>query len=104
MISIGTFLTSVVLSIQGRRQYGRMPPLCVRYWFFTKINKWVWLEVPPQLEMLWEELDDHPTTVVKRTHQEKRRKIEEKRRKQQVFLRLVKLCKFNFPEIKDWSS
>ncbi|KAE9551089.1 hypothetical protein FO519_005704 [Halicephalobus sp. NKZ332] len=62
VISIGTFLTSVVLSIQGRRQYGRMPPLCVRLWFFTRINKWVWLEIPPQLEMLWEELDDHPST------------------------------------------
>jgi len=82
VISIGTFLTSVVLSIQGRRQYGRMPPLCVRYWFFTRINKWIWLEVPPQLDMLWEELDDHPATAMKRDYHEKKRKREEKFKKQ----------------------
>uniref|UniRef100_A0A914C7A1 Uncharacterized protein n=1 Tax=Acrobeloides nanus TaxID=290746 RepID=A0A914C7A1_9BILA len=60
LISVGTFLTSVILSIQGRRQYGKLPPLKIRYWFFTKIIHLVGLSVPPNLLQLWEELDDHP--------------------------------------------
>uniref|UniRef100_A0A1I7XWL0 Acetylcholine receptor subunit alpha-type deg-3 n=1 Tax=Steinernema glaseri TaxID=37863 RepID=A0A1I7XWL0_9BILA len=60
IVSIGTFLTSIVLSIQGRRQYGRIPPLVVRYLFFVQFIKWVCLSVPPQLLKIWEELDDHP--------------------------------------------
>ncbi|TMS34074.1 hypothetical protein L596_001728 [Steinernema carpocapsae] len=60
IVSIGTFLTSIVLSIQGRRQYGRLPPLIIRYLFFIQFVKWVCLSVPPQLLKIWEELDDHP--------------------------------------------
>jgi hypothetical protein len=60
IISIGTFLTSVILSIQGRRQYGRMPPLFIRYLFFTRVTTWVCLAIPPQLSMLWDELNDYP--------------------------------------------
>jgi nicotinic acetylcholine receptor len=70
IISIGTFLTSVILSIQGekihsilshlilgRRQYGKIPPLLVRYWFFFRATHWLWLSVPPPLSALWDEMD-----------------------------------------------
>ncbi|CAD5217560.1 unnamed protein product [Bursaphelenchus xylophilus] len=60
IISIGTFLTSVILSIQGRRQYGKVPPIYVRYWFFCKFTAWFCVGVPPPLAVLWEELHDHP--------------------------------------------
>lgn len=57
IISIGTFLTSVILSIQGRRQYGQLPALHLRYWFFMRITKWLCLEIPPQLSAIWEEMN-----------------------------------------------
>ncbi|KAI1727934.1 neurotransmitter-gated ion-channel ligand binding domain-containing protein [Ditylenchus destructor] len=74
IISIGTFLTSVILSIQGRRQYGRLPPLGIRFVFFVKLVDWLCLSVPPQLYMLWEELNDHPYItyneyIAKKEHQ-----------------------------------
>ncbi|VDL84342.1 unnamed protein product [Nippostrongylus brasiliensis] len=57
IISIGTFLTSVVLSVQSRRQYGRNPPIYIRYYFFVVIPSFIYLSVPPALEKLWAELD-----------------------------------------------
>uniref|UniRef100_A0A7E4VY85 Acetylcholine receptor subunit alpha-type deg-3 n=1 Tax=Panagrellus redivivus TaxID=6233 RepID=A0A7E4VY85_PANRE len=71
IISIGTFLTSVILSIQGRRQYGKMPPLTIRYLFFHKWIMFVWMRAPPQLQLLWDELDDHPQTAYLRFCEEK---------------------------------
>uniref|UniRef100_A0A915DLG0 Uncharacterized protein n=1 Tax=Ditylenchus dipsaci TaxID=166011 RepID=A0A915DLG0_9BILA len=64
IISIGTFLL-VYLSIQGRRQYGKVPPLIIRYIFFVKIVNFLCLLVPPQLFMIWEEMDDHPSITYK---------------------------------------
>ncbi|KAI6197450.1 hypothetical protein M3Y94_01226000 [Aphelenchoides besseyi] len=60
IISIGTFLTSVILSIQGRRQYGQLPPLYIRYWLFVHCTHWFFVSIPPPLSMLWEEMNDHP--------------------------------------------
>ncbi|GMT15309.1 hypothetical protein PFISCL1PPCAC_6606 [Pristionchus fissidentatus] len=60
IISIGTFLTSVILSIQGRRQYGRCPPRVIRQIFFVWMTKMLWLDVPLPLKKLWEEMDDSP--------------------------------------------
>ncbi|KAK6041769.1 hypothetical protein COOONC_20726, partial [Cooperia oncophora] len=57
IVSIGTFLTSVVLSVQSRRQYGRNPPLYIRYYFFVVIPSFIYVSVPPALETLWSELD-----------------------------------------------
>ncbi|CAD5213040.1 unnamed protein product [Bursaphelenchus okinawaensis] len=69
IISIGTFLTSVILSIQGRRQYGKLPPVYIRYWFFSKFTVWFCVGIPPPLAVLWEELHDHPFyTFNKRKH------------------------------------
>lgn len=66
IISIGTFLTSVVLSVQGRRQYGRNPPQCIRYVFFVILPQILLLAVPPPLQTLWGELDDDPLNVRRR--------------------------------------
>ncbi|KAI6232864.1 hypothetical protein M3Y99_00972900 [Aphelenchoides fujianensis] len=60
IISIGTFLTSIILSIQGRRQYGQLPPLIVRYWLFVHATHWFCVSVPPPLSILWDEMNDHP--------------------------------------------
>ncbi|KAF8362176.1 deg-3, partial [Pristionchus pacificus] len=60
IISIGTFLTSVILSIQGRRQYGRCPPRLIRQLFFVWLTRLLWLDVPLPLKKLWEEMDDNP--------------------------------------------
>lgn len=71
IISIGTFLTSVILSIQGlhnfqfletikflgRRQYGKLPPLYIRYWFFVHCTHWLCVSIPPPLIVLWDEMD-----------------------------------------------
>ncbi|WKX93110.1 hypothetical protein Q1695_010833 [Nippostrongylus brasiliensis] len=69
IISIGTFLTSVVLSVQSRRQYGRNPPIYIRYYFFVVIPSFIYLSVPPALEKLWAELDDDPLNSWRRRHQ-----------------------------------
>ncbi|CAI4228557.1 unnamed protein product [Auanema sp. JU1783] len=66
IVSIGTFLTSVVLSIQGRRQYGRCPPGYIRYIFFVIFPQFLCLNIPPSLQQLWSELDDDPLNVWKR--------------------------------------
>ncbi|CAA98507.1 Acetylcholine receptor subunit alpha-type deg-3 [Caenorhabditis elegans] len=66
IISIGTFLTSVVLSVQGRRQYGRNPPQFIRYIFFVLLPQVLLLNVPPPLQTLWGELDDDPLNVRRR--------------------------------------
>uniref|UniRef100_A0A8R1DUR4 Uncharacterized protein n=1 Tax=Caenorhabditis japonica TaxID=281687 RepID=A0A8R1DUR4_CAEJA len=66
IISIGTFLTSVVLSVQGRRQYGRNPPQYIRYVFFVILPQILLLNVPPPLQTLWGELDDDPLNVRRR--------------------------------------
>ncbi|CAP39791.2 Protein CBR-DEG-3 [Caenorhabditis briggsae] len=66
IISIGTFLTSVVLSVQGRRQYGRNPPQFIRYIFFVILPQVLLLNVPPPLQTLWGELDDDPLNVRRR--------------------------------------
>ncbi|CAJ0608001.1 unnamed protein product [Cylicocyclus nassatus] len=66
IVSIGTFLTSVVLSVQSRRQYGRNPPLYVRYYFFVIIPSFLYVSVPPALEKLWSELNDDPLNVWRR--------------------------------------
>ncbi|CAJ0963683.1 unnamed protein product, partial [Mesorhabditis belari] len=66
IVSIGTFLTSIVLSIQGRRQFGKNPPIFVRYCFFTFLRALFWLDVPPTLKKLWEDLDDHPRDTWRR--------------------------------------
>ncbi|CAI2353796.1 unnamed protein product [Caenorhabditis sp. 36 PRJEB53466] len=70
IISIGTFLTSVVLSVQGRRQYGRNPPQIVRYAFFVLLPQILLLNVPPPLQTLWGELDDDPLNVRRRKKSE----------------------------------
>lgn len=57
IISIGTFLTSVILSIHGRRQYNKMPPIYIRFWFFVRLKKLLMMRVPPQLSLLWTELN-----------------------------------------------
>lgn len=69
IVSIGTFLTSVVLSVQGRRQYGRIPPIYIRYYFFVVIPSFIYLSVPPALEKLWSELDDDPLNAWRRRRQ-----------------------------------
>ncbi|XGW12148.1 hypothetical protein V3C99_013100 [Haemonchus contortus] len=66
IVSIGTFLTSVVLSVQSRRQYGRNPPLYIRYYFFVVIPSFIYVSVPPALENLWSELDDDPLNAWRR--------------------------------------
>uniref|UniRef100_A0A158P9H4 Acetylcholine receptor subunit alpha-type acr-16 n=1 Tax=Angiostrongylus cantonensis TaxID=6313 RepID=A0A158P9H4_ANGCA len=66
IVSIGTFLTSVVLSVQCRRQYGRIPPLYIRYYFFAVIPSLIYLSVPQALENLWSELDDDPVNTWRR--------------------------------------
>lgn len=60
IVSIGTFLTSIVLSVQGRRKFGKMPTEIVRVVFFVYIAHWMCLSVPSQLLQLWDELNDHP--------------------------------------------
>ncbi|RCN40039.1 Neurotransmitter-gated ion-channel ligand binding domain protein [Ancylostoma caninum] len=66
IVSIGTFLTSVVLSVQSRRQYGRNPPPYIRYYFFVVIPSFIYVSVPPALEKLWSELDDDPLNAWRR--------------------------------------
>ncbi|KAJ1366180.1 Acetylcholine receptor subunit alpha-type deg-3 [Parelaphostrongylus tenuis] len=66
VVSIGTFLTSVVLSVQCRRQYGQIPPLYIRYYFFVVIPSFVYLSVPEALATLWTELDDDPLNTWRR--------------------------------------
>ncbi|KAL3097542.1 hypothetical protein niasHS_003990 [Heterodera schachtii] len=77
IISIGTFLTSVILSVQSRRQYGQLPSLPLRFIFFVKLAHWLCLSVPPPLLALWEELNDHPLTTMER----KRKVIQGKQQK-----------------------
>uniref|UniRef100_A0A914LZD8 Uncharacterized protein n=1 Tax=Meloidogyne incognita TaxID=6306 RepID=A0A914LZD8_MELIC len=79
IISIGTFLTSVILSIQGRRQYGQLPSLWIRHLFFVKLAKFLLLAVPPPLLTLWEEMNDHPLTARRRASIERSEKIENRR-------------------------
>ncbi|KAL7077331.1 hypothetical protein ACQ4LE_003059 [Meloidogyne hapla] len=79
IISIGTFLTSVILSIQGRRQYGQLPSLWIRHLFFVRISKLLWLAVPPPLLTLWEEMNDHPLTARRRASSERFEKSENRR-------------------------
>nr|CAD2132643.1 unnamed protein product [Meloidogyne enterolobii] len=79
IISIGTFLTSVILSIQGRRQYGQLPSLWIRHLFFVKLAKFLLLAVPPPLLTLWEEMNDHPLTARRRASIERFEKIENRR-------------------------
>ncbi|KAK6041770.1 hypothetical protein COOONC_20724 [Cooperia oncophora] len=71
IVSIGTFLTSVVLSVSKamglsdqfsnhaveRFNTGRNPPLYIRYYFFVVIPSFIYVSVPPALETLWSELD-----------------------------------------------
>ncbi|CAB3398167.1 unnamed protein product [Caenorhabditis bovis] len=66
IVSIGTFLTSVVLSVQGRRQYEKNPPFIIRYIFFVILPHILLLSVPPALQTLWGELDDDPMNVRRR--------------------------------------
>ncbi|PAV84158.1 hypothetical protein WR25_17163 [Diploscapter pachys] len=66
IVSIGTFLTSVVLSVQSRRQYGKNPPRYVRYLFFIWMTRIMFLHVPPTLRILWGELDDDPINIYRR--------------------------------------
>uniref|UniRef100_A0A915BC90 Uncharacterized protein n=1 Tax=Parascaris univalens TaxID=6257 RepID=A0A915BC90_PARUN len=60
IVSIGTFFTIIVLSVQGRRKFGKMPTEIVRVVFFVYIAHWMCLSVPSQLLQLWDELNDHP--------------------------------------------
>uniref|UniRef100_A0AC35U7J7 Neur_chan_LBD domain-containing protein n=1 Tax=Rhabditophanes sp. KR3021 TaxID=114890 RepID=A0AC35U7J7_9BILA len=60
IISIGTFLTSVILSIHGRRQFGKLPSKWIRYLFFTKLIKFTFLSISSQLVQIWIDFDDHP--------------------------------------------
>ncbi|VDM37707.1 unnamed protein product [Toxocara canis] len=57
IISIGTFLTSIILGIQGRRQFGKMPSQTVRIVFFVYVAHWMCLSVPTQLLQFWEEFN-----------------------------------------------
>ncbi|CAD6193388.1 unnamed protein product [Caenorhabditis auriculariae] len=66
IVSIGTFLTSVVLSVQGRRQYGKNPPKLIRYMFFVVLPHVLFINIPPPLQTLWGELEDDPLNVWKR--------------------------------------
>ncbi|CAI5451819.1 unnamed protein product [Caenorhabditis angaria] len=70
IVSIGTFLTSVVLSVQGRRQYGKNPPQFIRYLFFVILPHVLFLNVPPPLQTLWGELDDDPLNIRRRKKSE----------------------------------
>ncbi|KHN80804.1 Acetylcholine receptor subunit alpha-type deg-3 [Toxocara canis] len=63
IISIGTFLTSIILGIQGRRQFGKMPSQTVRIVFFVYVAHWMCLSVPTQLLQFWEEFNDHPANL-----------------------------------------
>uniref|UniRef100_A0A914RHW8 Uncharacterized protein n=1 Tax=Parascaris equorum TaxID=6256 RepID=A0A914RHW8_PAREQ len=57
IVSIGTFFTIIVLSVQGRRKFGKMPTEIVRVVFFVYIAHWMCLSVPSQLLQLWDELN-----------------------------------------------
>jgi hypothetical protein len=72
-------LTSVILSIQGRRQYGQLPSLWIRHLFFVKMAKWLWLSIPPPLLALWEEMNDHPLTAMEKMKKAEEEKKEGKR-------------------------
>uniref|UniRef100_A0A914I3G9 Uncharacterized protein n=1 Tax=Globodera rostochiensis TaxID=31243 RepID=A0A914I3G9_GLORO len=85
IISIGTFLTSVILSVQSRRQYGQLPALHLRCLFFVKLAKWLCLSVPPPLLALWEELNDHPLAAV-----ERKRKVQLKQKQERMSSRKKK--------------
>ncbi|VDM82467.1 unnamed protein product, partial [Strongylus vulgaris] len=60
MVSDQMPTTSEFVPLIGRRQYGRNPPLYVRYYFFVVIPSFLYVSVPPALEKLWSELDDDP--------------------------------------------
>ncbi|KAH7684454.1 CRE-DEG-3 protein [Aphelenchoides avenae] len=49
-----------------------MPPPFLRFLFFTRVCSWVCLAVPPQLSMLWDELNDHPQDVYDNQRKAKR--------------------------------
>jgi hypothetical protein len=51
------FFFSVILSIQGRRKYGKLPPTIIRYIFFVRVTEIFCVSIPLQLRALWEELN-----------------------------------------------
>ncbi|CEF60417.1 Neurotransmitter-gated ion-channel transmembrane domain and Neurotransmitter-gated ion-channel family and Neurotransmitter-gated ion-channel ligand-binding domain and Nicotinic acetylcholine-gated receptor, transmembrane domain-containing protein [Strongyloides ratti] len=65
IISIGTFLTSIVLAIHSQRQYGKLPSDWARYFFFVIVYKFTLLTVPPQLKQIWIESDSEPKNIYK---------------------------------------
>uniref|UniRef100_A0A0N4ZBB3 Neur_chan_LBD domain-containing protein n=1 Tax=Parastrongyloides trichosuri TaxID=131310 RepID=A0A0N4ZBB3_PARTI len=69
IISIGTFLTSIVLTIHSQRQYGKLPPDWARYFFFVIVHKFTLLTVPPQLKQIWYDCDNDPKNVFKNTNE-----------------------------------
>uniref|UniRef100_A0A0N5C913 Acetylcholine receptor subunit alpha-type deg-3 n=1 Tax=Strongyloides papillosus TaxID=174720 RepID=A0A0N5C913_STREA len=66
IISIGTFLTSIVLSIHSQRQYGKLPSDWVRYFFFVIVYKFTLLTIPSQLKQMWIDCDNHPEDIYKK--------------------------------------
>ncbi len=67
IISIGTFLTSLILLIHGRRTHGKLPPLWIRYWFLVRIPHCLYVGYPPSLIKIWQENDNDPVTIRHRT-------------------------------------
>ncbi|GMR46791.1 hypothetical protein PMAYCL1PPCAC_16986, partial [Pristionchus mayeri] len=62
IISIGTFLTSVILSMQSRPLYGRCPHRLIRQIFFVWMIKLLWMDVPRPLQKLWDQKIRSPSS------------------------------------------
>lgn len=57
IISVGTFLTTIILSIHAKRTSCKLPPPACRSLMFGYVACWVYVHPPPALASLWNELD-----------------------------------------------
>jgi hypothetical protein len=60
VISVGTFLTSIILTIQGQKVHFKPVPRVLRRLFFIRVAGWLWVQPPAPLVQLWIETGSDP--------------------------------------------